>query len=153
MPPSSGSDPRTLSDLLEVSQTLGSTLNLRAALLLVVAILEESHGRPSSAITSKDERGGGLAVEAASGASKLRGDARYRLGEGITGRVVQSGRPIVVPRVSREPLFLDKSGVFKKSGKDELSFVCVPIKADKDTVGALGVALPYHKDRSHEQEA
>jgi Nif-specific regulatory protein len=153
MPPSSGSDPRTLSDLLEVSQTLGSTLNLRSALLRVLEILEESHGTLSAAISLKDERGGDLAVEAATGASKLRGDARYRLGEGITGRVVQSGRPIVVPRVSREPLFLDKSGVFKKSGNNELSFVCVPIKADKDTVGALGVALPYHKDRSYEQEA
>jgi Nif-specific regulatory protein len=146
-------DPRTLSDLLELSQTLGSTLNLRSALLRVLEILEESHGTLSAAIALKDERGGDLAVEAATGASKLRGDARYRLGEGITGRVVQSGRPIVVPRVSREPLFLDRSGVFKKSGKDELSFVCVPIKADKDTVGALGVALPYHKDRSYEQEA
>ncbi len=153
MAPTAASDPRTLSDLLEVSQTLGSTLNLRSALLRVLEILEESHGTLSAAIALKDERGGDLAVEAATGASKLRGDARYRLGEGITGRVVQSGRPIVVPRVSREPLFLDRSGVFKKSGKDELSFVCVPIKADKDTVGALGVALPYHKDRSYEQEA
>src|SRR5262249_44642276 len=97
MPPSSGSDPRTLSDLLEVSQTVGSTLNLRSALLRVLEILEESHGTLSAAISLKDERGGDLAVEAASGASKLRGDARYRLGEGITGRVVQSGRPIVVP--------------------------------------------------------
>ena len=153
MAPAAATDPRTLSDLLEVSQTLGSTLNLRSALLRVLEILEESHGTLSAAIALKDERGGDLAVEAASGASKLRADARYRLGEGITGRVVQSGRPIVVPRVSREPLFLDRSGVFKKSGKDELSFVCVPIKADKDTVGALGVALPYHKDRSYEQEA
>src|SRR5262249_61597856 len=86
-------------------------------------------------------------------ADKPGGAAPSALGGGTTGRVVQGGRPIVAPRVSREPLFLDKSGVFKKSGKDELSFVCVPIKADKDTVGALGVALPYHKDRSYEQEA
>ena len=28
------------------------------------------------------------------------------MGEGITGRVVESGKPIVVPRVSREPTFL-----------------------------------------------
>jgi len=59
---------------------------------------------------------------------------------------------VMVPRVSREPLFLDKSGVFKKSGKEEMSFVCVPIKAENRTVGALGVGLPYHKDRSYDQE-
>jgi len=152
--PAAASDPRTLSDLLEVSQTLVSTLNLRNALARILEILEESHGTLSGAIVLKDESGGDLAVEAASGASRAARDpTRYRLGEGITGRVVQSGRPIVVPRVSREPLFLDRSGVFKKSGKEELSFVCVPIKVDKDTVGALGVALPYNKERIYEHEA
>ena len=47
MPPRS-SDPRQLSDLLEVSQTLGATLNLRQALQRVLAILEESRGTLSS---------------------------------------------------------------------------------------------------------
>jgi hypothetical protein len=30
----------------------------------------------------------------------------FKVGEGITGQVVQSGKPIVVPRVSKEPEFL-----------------------------------------------
>jgi Nif-specific regulatory protein len=80
---------------------------------------------------------------------------RYRMGEGITGRVVQSGRPVVVPRVSREPLFLNRSGVFPKGrgGKEEeLTFVCVPIKVDTKTVGALGVALAYDKERNYDEE-
>jgi len=144
---------RQLSDLLEVSQTLGSTLNLKGSLTRILEILEESRGTISAAIFLKDEEAGDLVVEAATGAAAAAGrGARYRLGEGITGRVVSSGRTVVVPRVSREPLFLDRSGVFKKSGKEEMSFVCVPIKADNRTVGALGVGLPYHKDRSYDQE-
>ena len=43
--------------------------------------------------------------------------ARYRVGEGITGRVVQSGKPVVVPRVSHEPLFLNRTGILKESGQ------------------------------------
>ncbi|HEX9203979.1 MAG TPA: sigma 54-interacting transcriptional regulator [Vicinamibacteria bacterium] len=144
---------RQLSDLLEVSQTLGSTLNLKASLTRILEILEESRGTLSAAIFLKDEDAGDLVVEAATGAAAATArNARYRLGEGITGRVVASGKPVMVPRVSREPLFLDRSGVFKKSGKEEMSFVCVPIKADNRTVGALGVGLPYHKDRSYDQE-
>jgi Nif-specific regulatory protein len=144
---------RQLSDLLEVSQTLGSTLNLKASLTRILEILEESRGTLSAAIFLKDEDAGDLGVEAATGAAAATArNARYRLGEGITGRVVASGKPVMVPRVSREPLFLDKSGVFKKSGKEEMSFVCVPIKADNRTVGALGVGLPYHKERSYDQE-
>ncbi len=144
---------RQLSDLLEVSQTLGSTLNLKGSLTRILEILEESRGTLSAAIFLKDEDAGDLVVEAATGAGAgTARNSRYRLGEGITGRVVASGKPVMVPRVSREPLFLDKSGVFKKSGKEEMSFVCVPIKADNRTVGALGVGLPYHKDRSYEQD-
>ena len=80
-------------------------------------------------------------------------NARYRLGEGIVGRVAQSGRTVVVPQVSREPLFLDRSGVFRRSGRDEMSYVCVPIRAEHRTVGALGVALPYQEDRDYDQDA
>src|SRR5258708_2623972 len=151
MPPPA--DIRKLSDLLEVSQTLGSTLNLKASLARVLEILEESHGTLSGNIVLREEGGGELAVEAATGVAGSARAARYQVGEGITGRVVQSGKPVVVPKVSREPLFLNRTGVFKKSGRGELSFVCVPIKVDTRTVGALGVALPYHEDRHYDQEA
>ena len=48
-------DPRQLSDLLEVSQTLGATPKLRAALQRVLGILEESHGTLSGTIALRDE--------------------------------------------------------------------------------------------------
>ena len=69
------------------------------------------------------------------------------------GRVAQSGRTVVVPQVSQEPLFLDRSGVFRRSGRSEMSYVCVPIRAEHRTVGALGVALAFQKDRSYDHEA
>ncbi len=43
-------DPRQLSDLLELSQTLGATLNLRNALQRVLSVLEESHGTLSGVV-------------------------------------------------------------------------------------------------------
>ena len=46
-----------------------------------------------------------------------------------------------MPQVSQEPLFLDRSGVFRRSGRSEMSYVCVPIRAEHRTAGALGVAL------------
>jgi Nif-specific regulatory protein len=150
--PSRAPDPRQLSDLLDVSQTLGATLNLRASLQRVLAMLEESHGALTGIVVLKDEEAGDLVVEAASGAGSSNTRTRYRIGEGITGRVVQSGRPVVVPRVSREPLFLDRTKVFQRSGRNEISYVCVPIKAERKTVGALGAALPYTRDRGYEQE-
>ena len=147
-------DVRKLSDLLEVSQTLGSTLDLRSALLRVLEILEEHHGARSGTIALLDEQGAELTIEAAAGVSQQAARrARYKLGEGITGRVVQSGKAVVVPQVSREPLFLNRTGIWQGSGKEEMSYVCVPIRVDSRTVGALGVSLPYRKDRAFDQEA
>jgi Nif-specific regulatory protein len=147
---------RKLSDLLEVSQTLGSTLNLKTALHRILEILEQSHGTVSGSVILRDEDTGDLVVEAATGPSaQAARQVRYRVGEGITGRVVQSGRPVVVPRVSREPLFLNRTGVFPKAraGKEEeLTFVCVPVKVDTKTVGALGVSLAYDKERNYDEE-
>src|SRR5262249_60221495 len=97
-------DIRRLSDLLEVSQTLGSTLNLRSSLAKVFEVLEESHGLISGMVALRDETAGDLAVEAATGVPGAR-DARYRVGEGITGRAVQSGQPVAAPKAGREPLF------------------------------------------------
>jgi len=146
-------DPHRLSDLLDVSQTLGATLNLRQALQRVLAILEESRGTLSGTIVLRDEAASGLVVEAESGASASVRHAQHRLGEGIVGRVAQGGRPVVVPQVSQEPRFLDRSGFFRRSGRSEMSYVCVPIRAEHRTAGALGIALAYQKDRAYDHEA
>ena len=65
--------------------------------------------------------------------------ARYQLGEGITGRVVETGRPIAVPRLDEEPLFLDRTGTRKDLNQAEIAFVCVPIRFGDEVVGAFSV--------------
>ena len=51
----SGSEILKLADLLEVSQTLSSTLNLPSALTRVVEILKEHHGLLSGSVVLLDE--------------------------------------------------------------------------------------------------
>ncbi|HOV13717.1 MAG TPA: GAF domain-containing protein, partial [Spirochaetota bacterium] len=52
---------------------------------------------------------------------------KFKLGEGITGEVVKSGKSISIPRLNKSPLFLDKTGARKNLNKEDLSFICVPI--------------------------
>ena len=145
---------RTLATVLEISQTLSSALDLRTALMRLLEILEPQRGNASGPLARVDEEVGERNIEAATGRSwQVRRRSSYRLGEGITGRVVESGRPVIVPRVSQEPLFLDRTEVWKQSGRDELSFVCVPIQVDGRAIGSLGVALPYDRDREFAREA
>ena len=62
-------------------------------------------------------RDGELLVEAAEGFEDRARTVRFKLGEGITGKVVESGKPIVVPRVSREPAFLNLAAAPSRSSQ------------------------------------
>ena len=142
--------PNELTMLLELSEALGSPLNLRASFARALEILETDLKAVFGMITFLDAATAELKVEAVTGrhgaaAEKL----RYRLGEGITGRVVKTGKPIAVPHASQEPLFLDQLGFLqvRRKSKDDLSYISVPIRIDGRNAGALGVAFVYEKDR------
>jgi Nif-specific regulatory protein len=64
--------------------------------------------------------------------------------------VIESGKPVVVPQVSREPLFLNRAAK-RELGDKEFSFICVPITLNRKAVGALGVDLPFKKDRDYDR--
>jgi len=64
---------------------------------------------------------------------------RYRLGEGIIGRVAKLGIPMVVPNVGEEPLFLNKTGSRKEVNKENIAFLCVPIKFKHEVLGVVSV--------------
>jgi Nif-specific regulatory protein len=140
---------RKLSTLLEASQALSSTLNLNEALQRVLEILGRHHGAIRSTVVLLDDDTGEVAVEASAGAITPGRRARYRLGEGITGQVVQSGKPIVVPRVSREPMFLHRAAERPELPEQELTYISAPICLDGRTVGAVGIDLRFKADRDY----
>jgi Nif-specific regulatory protein len=78
---------------------------------------------------------------------------KYQLGEGITGRVVESGKSVIIPRIADEPLFLDRTGSRKTLDKNDISFICVPIKIGAEVIGTLSVDRPFDKKVSLEDDA
>jgi Nif-specific regulatory protein len=141
---------RRLSTLLEVSQALSGTLDLKASLHRVLEILARHHGAVRGIVSIVDGDGN-LHVEASDGLGDGQRPVRYGPGEGITGQVVQSGKPIVVPRVSREPAFLHRAARRPELAHQELSFVCVPILLNRRAVGALAIDLRFKPDRDFER--
>ncbi len=134
--------------MLGVSQALGSTLDTRAAVEKVLEILDRELGMKRGAIALLEGEGD-LKIQYAFGLSEgERQRGRYKVDEGVTGKVVASGRPIIVPQVSKEPLFLYRTR--KRSPDTEESFICVPIKDRRKTVGALSITYPYKQNRNYE---
>ena len=142
---------RRLSTLLEVSQALSGTLNLKAALHRVLEILAHHHGAVRGIVSLLQRRRRRCASRRPTASPTPPRAVRYRLGEGIIGRVVESGKPIVVPRVSREPAFLNRAARRPELPHQELSFVCVPILLNRRAVGALAIDLKFKPDRNFDR--
>jgi Nif-specific regulatory protein len=152
-PPEVRREVRELSLLFEVSQTLERSLDLGEVLGLVLEAMAEHMGMLRGTITLLNRETGEISIEAAYGLSasqKQRG--RYKLGEGVTGKVVASGQPVAVPRISEEPQFLDRTGARKGLSKKDISFVCVPIKLENETIGTLSADRLFAENVSLEED-
>jgi Nif-specific regulatory protein len=133
---------RKLATLLEVSQALAGSLSLQTGLYGVLEVLERRCGAGRGAVTLIEDASGHLVVEAALGYPRTAGRVRYRVGEGITGRVAQRGTPEVVPHLNEEPEFLHRAVSRDARGADDVSFLCVPILMDGLSAGTLAVEMP-----------
>ena len=138
-----------LTSLLEISKFLSDGPRMKDGLHQVLTILERRHGVLRSSVTLLRENSHELHIEASVGLSADGRQTRYRIGEGVTGRVVEKGKPVVVPQVSREPMFLNRAGKRKYSPAWEVTFICVPILIDRKPVGSLSVDLPFDVDRDY----
>jgi Nif-specific regulatory protein len=150
-PTTAARDARRLSTLLEVSQALSGTLNLKSGMQRVLQTLIRHHSVVRGMVTLLRE--GELHVEAVEGFEDRARSIRFKPGEGITGKVVESGKPIVVPRVSKEPAFLNLAPRRPDHGKQELSFICVPIMLNRQAVGTLAVDLRFKAERDYDSSA
>jgi len=132
-----------LSLLFEISKILDSSMDLRDSLGPVLKKLSERKGIVRGMITLLNRKTGEISIESAVGLSEVQKQkGRYRLGEGMIGKVVQSGNPVVLPRIADEPGFLDKTKARKNDDLKELSFFCVPIKLGKEVIGTLSADRP-----------
>ena len=139
---------KKLSALLEVSKALGSTLNIREAVEKVLEILDREVGMRRGAIALLED-GNSLSIQYSFGLSEgERRRGRYKIDEGITGRVVSTGKPIIVPQISKEPLFLHRTRPGIPGQED--SFICVPIKDRRKTIGALSITMIYKPARNYD---
>ncbi|MDP3164972.1 MAG: sigma 54-interacting transcriptional regulator [Hydrogenophaga sp.] len=71
----------------------------------------------------------------------------YRWGEGITGRVLQTGLPAIVQDVDAEPLFLFRCVPRSQLPPQTVAFIALPIEVNGATIGVLAC----HRIRSRQR--
>jgi Nif-specific regulatory protein len=115
----------------------------------MMQIISEKLDMRRGSLVLLDESTGRLRTEAAVGLTPEEIErGKYALGEGITGNVVATGRARIIPDVRAEPDFLNRTGrLTAKTANEAISFLCVPIRIDNRTAGALSVDKPFDSDQ------
>ena len=140
-----------LKSLLNLSRILAPHLDQESVLKTTLDLLHDElrYQRGLILLVSSDHEG--LILEVAQDSTAYsHGTLTYRKGEGIVGQVLKTGQPIAVPKVSEEPLFLDRIYDRKKNCHEELCFFCVPIHCEKEILGILSADISYENGLSLE---
>lgn len=142
-----------LTALYEASKSLNLSIDMERSTYAVMEILDKYLGMTRGTITLLHPRTGELLIEVAHGLSeKEKRRGKYKIGEGITGKVVETGKPAVIPKIGEEPLFLNKTGARKEIDKKNISFICIPIKIGNNVIGALSVDKVFSPDMPLEED-
>jgi Nif-specific regulatory protein len=147
---------RVVQLLFNISQALNKSLNLEEMMRPILNMMYEHAGMMRGTITLLNRETGEIEIDLAHGLSKEeQAKGRYRLGEGITGKVIETGIPAVVERISKEPRFLDKTGARMRDisrNKNDISFICVPIYSSNGIIGAMSVDRLFAEDSSLDED-
>ncbi|MFC1834483.1 sigma 54-interacting transcriptional regulator [Thermodesulfobacteriota bacterium] len=138
--------------LSNVSEVVGHALDLRQTLLRILGILSRELSMKRATITLKRNSTAELAILASHGMTpEEQSRGVYRMDEGVTGLIFTTAKPFVVPDISKEPLFLNKTGA-RGIEKDGLAFLGVPIILQNQAVGVLSVDTLFDRDISFEED-
>lgn len=138
--------------LHEIARVLSRPVELKDQLQQTLDLLSTWLGMERGMISILDLHTGEAWLDVARGVDVETTKVCYQPGEGITGKVAQTGRPMGIANLSNEGHFLDRTGARKSLNRAELAFLCVPILYQSRVVGVLSADKLAHQVESIEGE-
>ena len=127
--------------LYKISQTVSSRQHDIGELLNeVLQIMETELGVLRGSLTLRKQDSNVLNIEASSGLSERqmqRGE--YQLGEGVTGKVAETGQMEIIADISQSAEFLNRT---QARDDEKVAFICVPIIHNKEVIGTISIDIP-----------
>ncbi len=140
---------KRLETLAALTQTLTATLRVEEVLNRVVGSAVELFGSSVSRLWLVDENGETLSLRAHAGSvAKDLGVTRFRVGEGLVGRIVATKAPLVVADLREDPRAVDRE---RHRTDGAISYAGAPMLLGDRAVGALGIALRELHEFSEEE--
>ncbi len=136
---------KELTLLFDISTQLMRSRDVTSELPLILKKVCEYLDAESSFLTVLEQENSKIFIEVAHGLSPAQlSRGKYKLGEGIIGRVVETAMPVVVEEISKSRLFLNKTKQDLKVDGQELTFICVPVMLDGKVAGALSMTRKFN---------
>ena len=122
-----------LATLYQVSQVLSRSLDFRETLAEVLRVLDSGMCMRHGMISLCEFETGDLLVSALHAGPDATSPVRYKSGEGVVGKILESSQPLVLGRIAEDTRFLHRLGIYDA----QLPFIGVPIRIGQRTAGVL----------------
>ena len=130
MPRLNGQQEKLLEALIEIGQELASTIELDELLNRILRVSKEIFGFQNAIIRLLDEEKRALVTAASYGYTADAIRHEIRIGQGVMGKVAQSGEPVLVEDVDKSPDYIP--GIY--GARSELA---VPLIMKDNVIGVL----------------
>ena len=128
-----------ISLLLAASKIISANLDSEAAITALLQLLDQVNGLSKARVLLPNQDNI-LEIKFAYGHTEkeiLRG--KYSLGEGVTGKVMESGQIALIPDIRQEPRYLNKINESITFTDDTIAYIAVPILKENVPKGVLAV--------------
>ncbi|MFD2174924.1 sigma 54-interacting transcriptional regulator [Rhodobacter lacus] len=143
-----------LPTLYRLNARISEAADLGATLALILEMMRVEMRMDRGSVALIDSRRGQVFIHESFGLSpEEESRGVYAVGEGITGKVAQSGKVIVAPRLHESPDFLDRTGAHAREERRRAAFLCVPIMLGQRVLGTIGGERFYISKRLLKQDA
>ncbi len=130
-------DPR-VSILKDIAPLLTSVLDTDSVLEMIIESVTRLMEAKASSLLLVDESRNKLYFQVATGEAKEEVKKfEIDLGQGIAGHVALTGKPLLVPDVSKDPRW--DSTISEATGFETRSIACVPIKSGQEVIGVIQI--------------
>ena len=138
--------------LYQISRIIASSENLASSLALILKVMKRRLRATRGMVTLYDRTTETIFIHESFGFTeeeKSRGV--YSLGEGVTGKVVETGEAMVVD-LGADPDYLDRTGAHSGGRPKNTSFFCVPILHAGKVLGTIGAERVYRNSSLLQQD-
>ena len=131
-------------EILDLLESLNSAIQKDDDISMIVgdslAVLSKRRQFVRGSVTIFDRKSSKIFTKESFGfSSEEQNRGVYTLGEGITGEVVETGKPILVSNIAEDSRFLNRTGARRDSGKEATAFICIPVKSGREVIGTLSI--------------